>query len=209
MDQSSDEVALYARVSTKNQNLEPQENKLVDWFEDSNYDDYDMYSEKVSSVKERPEFDEMMDNIDKYDAVIVTKLDRFGRSLRSTLKNIEDVNEEGSGVLVIDDKFDVDTREDEGFQQKIMRNFLMLFADVERRMIRQRLEEGYEKALEEGKVGRPKKTTDEQDEEIYNLYSEKNMSMTDVMHHMNGKYQDLDISKSAVQRAIKRQKEED
>lgn len=202
-------VALYGRVSTDNQDLDAQIEKLKDWFENSDYTDYDLYTEKVSSVKERPQFNQMMDRLDEYDAVIVTRLDRFGRSLRDTLQQIQQVNEAGSGILVIDDKFDVDTRGEEGFQQRIMRDFLTLFADVERRLIRMRMEEGYRKAHEEGRVGRPKKTTDKQDKEIYKMYEEDDMSMKNIMYKMNGKYEGLELSKSAVQRAINRVREDE
>lgn len=200
-----EKVALYARVSTENQSLDNQKEKLLDWFESQDkYDEYDLYAEKVSSVSERPEFEEMLENVESYSCVVVTKLDRFGRSLRDILKQIDNINERGSALLTVDDNFQIDTRGEQGFQQEIMTKFLSLFADIERRMIRMRMDEGYRKAQEEGRVGRPKKTTDEQDEEIHRLYHEEDMSMNNVKYHMNGKYEDLELSKSGVQRAINR-----
>lgn len=204
----AEKVALYARVSTKNQSLDNQNEKLMEWFESQNdYTEYDLYSEKVSSVKQRPKFEEMMEKLEEYDLIVVTKIDRFGRSLRDILTQIDKINENGSALLTIDDNFQIDTRGEQGLQQEIMTKFLSLFADIERRMIRMRMNEGYRKAQEEGKVGRPKKTSDEQDEEIYRLYNEEGMSMANIKYHMNGKYEDLNLSKSAVQRAKNRVEE--
>mgnify|MGYP000447450608 CR=1 FL=1 len=86
------------------------------------------------------------------------------------LSNIEEVNERSGGIVVIDDRFDIDTREEQTMQQKIMTNFLSLFADVERRMIRQRMEEGYKKAYEEGRVGRPQALSEKDKERLAAMY---------------------------------------
>lgn len=187
--------ALYARVSTENQDLEPQVNKLKKYAEDEGIE-YDLYKEKVSSVDHRPEFEELMNNLEDYDYIVITKLDRFGRSLRQMLENIEEVNERSGGIVVIDDEFSIDTRGEQTLEQKIMTNFLSLFADVERRMIRRRMEQGYKKAQEEGRVGRPEKLSEEEKEELVALYESGR-------YRWKGLKEKFDVSKSTISNVLK------
>jgi DNA invertase Pin-like site-specific DNA recombinase len=162
-------VALYARVSTDNQELQPQVNKLQSWAEDEGVE-HTLFSEQASSVKERPEFDDMMERLEEFDYVVVTKLDRLGRSLREMLANIDTINEDSGGLVVIDDDFNIDTRDEQSLEQEIITKFLSLFAEVERRMIRRRMEEGYEKAKEEGRVGRPAALSEDEKSQLVGDY---------------------------------------
>lgn len=188
-------AALYARVSTKNQDLTDQIEKLESWAENEGVE-YDLFKEQASSVKERPQFDELMNSLEEYDYVVITKLDRFGRSLRQMLENIEEVNERSGGILVIDDEFSIDTRGEQTMEQKIMTNFLSLFADVERRMIRRRMEQGYEKAKEEGRVGRPEELSEEDKEELAALYESGR-------YRWKGLQEKFDVSKGTIRKALK------
>lgn len=188
-------VALYARVSTKNQSLDNQVDKLKSWAEDKELD-YELFKERVSSVKERPEFNRLMDNLEDYSFVVITKLDRFGRSLRQMLANIDEVNERTEGIVVIDDQFSIDTRGEETLEQNIIRNFLSLFADVERKMIRRRLEEGYRKAQKDGRVGRPEALSEEEKKELVALYESGHYSW-------EGLKEKFDISKGTISNILK------
>lgn len=191
----SEKIALYARVSTDNQDLTNQVEKL-EKYADKQGREYDLYKEKVSSVEERPEFEKLMDTLEDYEYLAITKLDRFGRSLRQMLENIEKVNEKCDGIVVIDDELSIDTRGESTMQQKIMTNFLSLFADVERRMIRQRLEEGYEKAHKEGRVGRPEELSEEDKEELAALYESGR-------YRWDGLADKYDVSKATISKALK------
>lgn len=191
-------AALYARVSTDNQDLTAQVEKLEAWADDQGVDDYDLYRDTGSGKDEedRPEFQEMMSSLEGYDFVAITKLDRFGRSLRQMLANIDRVNEGCDGIVVIDDQFSIDTRGEETMQQKIMTQFLSLFADVERRMIRQRMEEGYEKAYQEGRVGRPEALSDDDKEKLAAMYESGRYSW-------EGLADEFDVSKATISKALK------
>jgi len=147
-------VALYARVSTENQELDRQEEKLKLWVESKGYD-WDLYSEKVSSIKERPKFNDILDSLDEYDALVVTKIDRFARSIRDFLGRLEQVRDHDVEFITVDEP--IDTSSEYG---DFMMKLLALFAEFERKMIRRRLKEGFEEALEEGTVGRPRKDVD-------------------------------------------------
>ncbi|MFB6158250.1 MAG: recombinase family protein [Candidatus Nanohalobium sp.] len=164
-------AALYARVSTQNQDLEPQEEKLREHAEQEDWN-FDLYSEKASSIKERPEFEKIMQNIEDYDKVVVTKIDRFARSLQDFLERINKVRENGAEFQALDQPINT---EDEMYGEFLL-NQLALFADLERKMIRRRMEEGFEKAKQEGKVGRPSSLTESEKESIALKYSEKSYS---------------------------------
>ena len=137
-----------------------------------------------------------MNSLEEYDFVVITKLDRFGRSLRQMLENIEEVNERSGGIIVIDDEFSIDTRGYQTMEQKIMTNFLSLFADVERRMIRRRMEQGYEKAKEEGRVGRPEELSEEQKEELAALYESGR-------YRWKGLKEKFDVYKGTIRKELK------
>jgi len=188
-------VALYARVSTKNQDLENQVNKLVTWAKKENLN-YRIFKEKASTVKERSEFNKLMRNLEDYDFVAITKLDRFGRSLRQMLEHIAEVNERTEGIVVIDDQFSIDTREEETLEQEIIRDFLSLFADVERRMIRRRMKEGYQKAKKDGRVGRPEALSEEEKEELAALYESGR-------YRWDGLVDKFGVSRGTISKALK------
>jgi len=66
----------YARVSTKDQNLELQLGAL------QKFECEKIYKEKLSAIKDRPELNSMVSNLREGDIVVVWKLDRLGRSLK-------------------------------------------------------------------------------------------------------------------------------
>lgn len=184
-------AALYARVSTQNQKLQPQEEKLQEHAERKDLD-FDLYSEKASSIKERPEFEKIMQEIEDYDKVIVTKIDRFARSLQDFLERINKVRENGAEFQALDQPINT---EDEMYGEFLL-NQLALFADLERKMIRRRMEEGFEKAKQEGKVGRPSSLTESEKESIALKYSEKSYSYSSLAHEYK-------VSESTVYRVLK------
>lgn len=192
------ECALYARVSTDNQELENQEEKLKDWAEKEDYS-YDLYSEKVSSISDRPRFEELKEKVHSYDILVVTKIDRFGRSTRDILQNIDYLNEAECALVVLDQP--IDLREGSMYGE-IMTKLLSVFADFERQMIRQRMEEGFEKAKEEGRVGRPRKLSEQQASEAEEYY-EKGWSISQIHSFLKGKY-GIEVSRKTVDRELKR-----
>lgn len=191
----SGKVALYARVSTDNQDLETQVQKLKEFAEKENVE-YDLFKEKASSVEERSKFEEMMKNLEDYDFVAITRLDRFGRSLRQMLSNIEEVNGRSGGLVVIDDQFSIDTRSEETLEKELLRKLLSLFAEVERKMIRRRMEEGYERARKDNRIGRPEKLSDNDREKLVAMYESGRYTW-------KGLVDEFGVSKSTISKVLK------
>lgn len=187
----SETVALYARVSTENQDLEDQVAKLERHAEAEGYD-YDLYEEQVSSIDDRPEFQAIMAALSEYDKVVVTKIDRFARSIRDFTERINDLQDEDVEFEAVDQPINTD---DEMYGDFLMK-MLALFAELERKMIRRRLEEGFEKAKEEGRVGRPEALSEAEKDQIELLYSEKNYSWASLQ-------EEFDVSRSTIHRTLK------
>ena len=194
----SEKKALYCRVSTENQDLERQKNKLKAWADSNNYE-YDLYEEKVSSIKERKEFERIMSNLEKYDKIAVTKIDRFARSIRDFINRIERLKDNNTEFEAIDQPINTDDQ----IYGDFMLKQLVLFAELERKMIRRRLEDGFKEAKAQGKVGRPQKISGTALEKTVNWYN-KGISYRDIELRLKEDF-DIDVSRSAIYRALKRE----
>lgn len=154
---SPEKVALYARVSTKNQDINPQIEKLQEWadYEDVSYTIYQ--DDGISAIAdERPGFDRMMSSIQNYDAVAITKLDRLGRSVNDLSTWAHELNEMNVDLIVTEQSIDTSTKEG-----KFLFDVLSAVAELERKLTRERMREGFQRAKEDGDVGRPKKHLNE------------------------------------------------
>ena len=136
----------YIRVSTKGQakegnSLENQEQLLRDAGAEKIYKD--IFSGKKL---DRPQFEKMIKAVQKGDTIIVTKLDRFARTIGQASELITQLIEKGIRVEVLNvgilDNSSVST---------LFRNMLLSFAQFERDMIVERTQEG--KAMARQKPG--------------------------------------------------------
>jgi len=203
-----EKAAIYARVSTEEQNLEGQVERLKEWAEKEDYD-YDLYSEEVSSVAERPKFNELIENIpdSDYTALAVTDLDRFGRSTRDILEKIDRLSEQGVGFVCIDQG--IDTRDDSAMGEimsKVTVTILSAFAEFERKMMLKRQKEGIKKAKEEGRMGRPEKL-DEEDVQQVIQWREKGVSVKDICLRLE-EYHGIEVGKSTIYNYLEKYSEE-
>lgn len=153
-------VALYIRNSTteERQNPENQIRPLVKKCENEGWD-YNIYQEFISGSKEsRPKLDKMMGKIraKEYDAVMVWRLDRLGRSLKHLLQLIEEFKNKKVAFISLTEGFDTGTPQGELFF-----HIAGAFAQFERRLIQERINAGLDRARSEGKhLGRPKGSKD-------------------------------------------------
>lgn len=105
-----------------------------------------VHKEKVSSVKERPELEKVLDTLRPGDQLVVTKLDRLARSVVDLGNILERITEAGASVRI--ENLGVDTSTATG---KLMLNVLGSVAQFEREMMLERQREGIAKAKAEGK----------------------------------------------------------
>ena len=151
----------YARVSTKGQardgnSLEAQEKLLKDNGAEVIY--YDAFT---GTKVDRPELNKLVEMLREGDILIVSKLDRLGRSLSKTTELITELIERGVTINILNlgvlSNNSVNT---------LMRNVLLAFAQFERDMILERTAEGKEIAKQspDFREGRPSKRTPEFEE---------------------------------------------
>lgn len=115
-----------------------------------------VYIDKVSGKDtERPELKKMMAFVRAGDVVIVESFSRFARSTRDLLDLIEELK--AKGVPFISQKESIDTDTPQG---KFMLTVFGAMAELERESILQRQREGIDLAMEEGRMGRPRKALD-------------------------------------------------
>ena len=130
----------YARVSTKDQSLDGQIEKIKKFCEYKDFE-VEIFSEKVSAISERPEFDRAMEQIDSYDGIVVTSLDRLGRSVYQLSYFFKTMTDQEKKVIIIDQNIDTSTKEG-----RLLLNLLSSIAEFERELIRERLQAGKERS---------------------------------------------------------------
>ncbi len=148
-------VAIYVRVSTADQTTLNQEIVLKEYCMKNGYDVFRVYKDEgISGSKtSRPELDAMLSDMRKkyFDAIIVWKLDRLGRSTQHLLQILEELKNKDVRLICTDMNIDTFTA-----QGKFFFTVVGAFAELEREMIRERILLGLERRKKQGKIlGRP------------------------------------------------------
>ena len=142
-------LVFYARTSTEDQDygLEGQIDELNRHAEYEKQK-FKLFSEQVSSVStDRPQLEAALEWCREGDILVVTKLDRLARSLRSLFKIQDRLAEKKVGLRILGAN-GMDTTSPNG---KLFINFMGALAEWERDMMLQRQRIGIDKARAEGK----------------------------------------------------------
>lgn len=148
-------VAIYGRVSTKEQDPESQ---LLDLRKYVNLRNWEVYQEYVDHgisgmEKSRPGLDRLMKDVRKrkFDVLLVWKFDRFARSTKHLVTALEEL--EGLGIDFCSYQDSIDTSTNHG---KLVFTIMGAIAEFERSLIRERVLAGIRRAKENGiRLGRP------------------------------------------------------
>jgi len=145
-------VALYARVSTTNGHQDPevQLRELREHCLSRGWTITKEYVDRASGSKQsRPALDDLLAAAAKhrFDAVLVWKLDRFGRSLIHLATTVARFQKAGVAFISLKDGFDLTTS-----NGRLQFNMLASFAEFERDLIRERVKAGLRNAKAKGKV---------------------------------------------------------
>lgn len=146
-------VAIYARVSTKDQSPDIQTSEIKRFCEMKGWTIVDSYMEQLSGkISDRPELKRLMkDSFEKkFDIVVVWKLDRFGRSLKDLVSRIFELDVAGVQFVSITESLDFTTPAGR-FQFQV----LSAVAEFEASLIKERISAGLRLAKQRGvKIGR-------------------------------------------------------
>ena len=133
----------YARVSTRDQNLELQLDAL------NKAGCETIFQEKASgATKARPELDRMLAGLRPGDTVYIYKLDRLGRSLKHLLDMVAELEFRGVGLVSLTDAINTTSA-----QGRLVFNLFASLAEFERELIRERTHAGLASARARGRVG--------------------------------------------------------
>ena len=154
-------VALYARVSTlNNQDPEMQVGELREYADRRGWQISEEYIDRgVSGSKEsRPALNRLMTDASsrRFDAILVWKIDRFGRSLKHLVNSLAELAALGVAFTSLRDNRDLSTP-----SGRLMCHLLAAMAEFERALIQERVRAGIRNARAKGKrLGRPRVIVD-------------------------------------------------
>ena len=148
----------YVRVSTRSQAYDTQIDMIKTFCKMKDYTLLKIFEDKASGKDtDRPGFQEMLKTMEhnpqNAEVLIVTKLDRVGRSIRDLLKFVDWCALKNVGFAAIGSNIDTTTKEGRLF-------FYMMSAltEYERELIIERTEAGRKRYVDEGgKLGKPQK----------------------------------------------------
>ena len=148
-------VGIYARVSTYDQQTLPMQLKqMKEYVKNRKWELTIEFQEIGSGAKLRPKREELlkMARRREIDAVLVWKLDRFGRSLVDLVNTLNELRELDVIFVSLTESLDFSTP-----SGRAMAGMLSTFAEFERDIIRERVKAGIANARSNGKAhGRPK-----------------------------------------------------
>ena len=161
----------YARVSTDEQNLDMQVDALREVACEK------VFTDTVSGAKaERPGLQEVLDFLRPNDTLVVWRLDRLGRSLKSLVLTIEDLQQREIGFRSLQENIDTTTS-----AGKLQFHVFSALAEFERELIRERTQAGLRAARARGRMGgRPKEMTPEKLKMAVRLMKDPEVSIKEI-----------------------------
>lgn len=176
----------YARVSTKDQNLDSQ----IDLLKENGCER--IFSEKVSGRKyNRTELDKCLDYMREGDTLVITKLDRLGRTTKQLIELSQYLEDNNIDLEIID--MNINTRDAMG---KMFFTMMSAFAELEANLLSERTKKGLASARARGRKGGRPGISESKKEMIKSLYNSKEHTGEEIAK-MAG------VSRGTVYRVIK------
>jgi site-specific DNA recombinase len=155
-----DKVGIYVRVSTEEQAREgisvgAQIDRCSAFCQARGWQIYKIYTDpgfSAGSLK-RPAVSELLADAKdkKFSIMLVYKIDRFSRNLKDLISALEDLKGQGVNFASVTEQIDTTTAMGEAFFQ-----IIGVFAQLERGMVKERVEMAFEKKIKEGEsLSRP------------------------------------------------------
>jgi putative DNA-invertase from lambdoid prophage Rac len=150
-------IAIYARVSTKDQQTIPMQiQDLKEYARLRKWEVTKVFEDKKSgATARRPQYSQLLNEARqrKFDGVLVWKIDRWGRNSRDIINSLHELDELGVAFISLQESMDLSTP-----HGRAMAQLIAVFANLERDLIGERVKAGVENAKRKGvQIGRPKK----------------------------------------------------
>lgn len=161
----------YGRVSTEDQKLEAQADALKAAGVDK------IFIEKITGTKaSRPELDKLREQMREGDTLVITRLDRLGRSTKDLLSISSELEQRGVELEVIEQN--INTKTPEG---KLFFTMIAAMAEFEHAMMVARTRDGLAAARARGRLGgRKPKLSEAQKEQVKKLYNAKELTVREI-----------------------------
>ena len=185
-------VAIYVRVSTKDQSVEMQLNDLERYSRERGLKIFKIYQDNISGTKDtRPGLSQLMNDAKKrkFDTVLVWRFDRFARSTKHLVNALYEFR--SLSIDFISYQENIDTSSPLG---EAIFTIISAMAKLERDIIAERVRGGLRKAKANGvKLGRPKAKVDKNK---VIAYRRQNLTIRQIAYK-------LGLSKGTVERTLK------
>lgn len=181
----------YARISTKNQNINLQEDAL------KSAGCQEIYTDIASGSKsQRPGLDSALAYLREGDTLVVWKLDRLGQSIQHLIQTVALLNERKIAFKSLQEN--IDTTSSGG---KLIFHMFSALAEFERDLIRERTDAGLKAARARGRLGgRPSLLDNRQIKRMIEMYNEKKNTVGEICKI-------YEISRPSFYNYLKRQQE--
>jgi DNA invertase Pin-like site-specific DNA recombinase len=181
----------YARISTKNQNINLQEDAL------KSAGCQEIYTDIASGSKsQRPGLDSALTYLREGDTLVVWKLDRLGRSIQHLIQTVALLNERKIAFKSLQEN--IDTTSSGG---KLIFHMFSALAEFERDLIQERTDAGLKAARARGRLGgRPSLLDNRQIKRMIEMYNEKKNTVGEICKI-------YEISRPSFYNYLKRQQE--
>ena len=166
----------YGRVSTQDQNLDAQRDALKKAGADK------VFIEKITGTKaSRPELDKLREQMREGDTLVITRLDRLGRSTKDLLMISSELEDAGVELEVIEQS--INTKTAEG---RLFFTMIAAMAEFEHAMIVARTKDGLAAARARGRLGgRKPKLSEAQKKQVKKLYDAKELTVREISSLFN------------------------
>ena len=186
-------VAIYVRVSTKDQSVDMQLNDLERYSRERGLNIFNIYKDSGDSgTKEtRPALGELMNDAKKrkFDMVLVWRFDRFARSTKHLVTALHEFRHLGIDFISFQENIDTSSPLGEAIF-----TIISAMSKLERDIIAERVKGGLRKAKANGKkLGRPKNIVDT--EKVIE-YRKQNKSIRQIAS-------ELGLSRGSVERTLR------
>lgn len=136
-----------------------------------------IFSEKVSGKKyQRTELDNCLNYMREGDTLVLTKLDRLGRTTKQLIELSQYLEENGIDLEIID--MNINTKD---AMRKMFFTIMIAFAELEANLLSERKKKGLESARSRGRKGGRPRISQDKEKMVFSLYQSNQYKINEII----------------------------